>query len=191
MHLHWGMRISALSSTLFLATFATFATLATPAHADHKAPRVAESRVAAIGPSHEDRARPSLSTGDLALTGKTSAAPQEALLSASEITALVAPHAPEIERCYLDGIGASQRPGHLDVTFMIGRDGNVFALKAAAAGVPAKTVTKIEACIRSAVDGIQFPARRSDTTAVVPYFFQKTNAPNTGPLLSCWNAKGC
>ena len=192
------MRISALSSTLFLGTLGTLATLATPAHADHKATRVAESRVAAIGPTHEDRARPSedrtrpsLTTGDLALTGKAGAAPQEALLSAGEITALVAPHAPEIERCYLDGIGASQRPGHLDLTFMIGRDGNVFSLKAAAAGVPAKAVAKIETCIRNAVDGIQFPARRSDTTAIVPYFFQKTNAPNAGPVMSCWNPKGC
>ena len=186
------MRISALSSTLLVGTL--FA-LATPAHAERKAPRVAANQVAAINPPgspREERPRPSLSTGDLALTGKADgAAPQEALLSAGEITALVAPHAPEIERCYLDGIGASQRPGHLDLTFMIGRDGNVFSLKAAAAGVPAKVVAKIETCVRNAVDGIQFPARRSDTTAIVPYFFQKTNAPNAGPVMSCWNPRGC
>jgi len=188
LHLHQGMRISALSSTLLLGTLAT---LATTAHAEHKAPQVAANQVAAINPPREERPRPSLTTGDLALTGKAGAAPQEALLSAGEITALVAPHAPEIERCYLDGIGASQRPGHLDLTFMIGRDGNVFSLKAAAAGVPAKVVAKIETCVRNAVDGIQFPARRSDTTAIVPYFFQKTNAPNAGPVMSCWNPRGC
>jgi len=189
------MRISVLSSTLLLGSLATLTTLATPAHAEHKATHVTESRVATIntplGSPGEERARPALTTGDLALTGKAGATHQEALLSAGEINRLVAPHAPEIERCYLDGIGAAQRPGHLDVTFMIGRDGNVFSLKAAAAGVPAKTVTKIETCIRSAVDGIQFPVRRSDTTAVVQYFFQKTNAPNAGPLMSCWNPKGC
>ena len=185
------MRISALSSTLLLGSLATLTTLTTPAHAEHKATHVTANQVASISSPGDDRARPSLTTGDLALTGKTGGAPQEALLSAGEINSLVAPHAPEIQRCYLDGIGAAQRPGHLDVTFMIGRDGNVFSLKAAAAGVPARTVAKIETCIRSAVDGIQFPARRSDTTAVVPYFFQKTNAPNAGPLMSCWNPKGC
>jgi len=189
------MRISALSSTLLLGSFATLATLTTPAHAERKATHVTDSRVAAInttvGKAGEERPRPSLTTGNLALTGKAGAAPEEPLLSAGEINELVAPHAPEIQQCYLDGIGAAQRPGHLDVTFMIGRDGNVFSLKAAAAGVPAKAVAKIETCIRSAVDGIQFPARRGDTTAVIPYLFQKTNAPNAGPIMSCWNPKGC
>lgn len=185
------MRISALSSTILLGTLGTLATLGTPAHAEHKATHVTENRVAAINPTREERPRPSLTTGDLTLTGKTGAASQEPLLSAGEINSLVAPHAPEIERCYLGSIGAAQRPGHLDVTFMIGHDGNVFSLKAAAAGVPAKAVAKIETCIRSAVDGIQFPARHGDTTAVVPYFFQKTNAPNAGPVMSCWNPKGC
>jgi len=184
------MRISALSSTLCLGTLAS---LAAPAHAEHKATHGAGTQVAAVtapGSLGEERTRPSLTRGDLALTGKTGVAPQEAL-SAGEINGLVAPHAPEIERCYLDGIGASQRPGHLDVTLMIGRDGNVFSLKAAAAGVSAKATAKIETCIRAAVDGIQFPARHGDTTAVVPYLFQKTNAPNAGPLMSCWNPKGC
>ena len=182
------MRISALSSTLLLGTLGA---LTTPAHAAPKASHTAANQVAAVTPSREDHARPQLSTGELPLTGKASAAPADAYLSAREISDLVAPHAPEIHQCYVDGIGAAQKSSRLDLTFMIARDGTVLSLTAAAVGVPAKAVHKIEDCIRAAVDGLQFPARRSDTTAVVPYFFQKTSAPNAGPVMSCWNPKGC
>ena len=186
------MRISALSSTLVLGTLVT---LTVSAHAEHKASHVATNQVAALsGPARGERPASSLTTGDLALTGVTrpTRTPHtEAFLEAGDIAALVTPHNPEIEQCYLDEISASRRPGHLDLTFVITRDGDVLSLKAAAAGVPAKIAHKIETCIHAAVDGIQFPARRNDTTAVVPYFFQKTNAPNAGPQLSCWNPKGC
>ena len=47
------------------------------------------------------------------------------------------------------------------------------------------------ACIREAVEVVKFPARRNDTTAIVPYFFQHTNTPGGGPQLSCWDPKGC
>jgi hypothetical protein len=176
------MRISALPSTLVLGSLVT---LAAPAHADRKAPRVA----AASGPAREERSAPV--TGDLALTSPARTPRKERFLAVGDITALVAPHAPEIEHCYLDGIGASQRSGHLDLMFVIARDGNVLSLEAAAPAVPAKAVHQILTCLREAVGGLQFPARRNDTTAVVPYFFQRTVAPNAGPQLSCWNLKGC
>jgi hypothetical protein len=176
------MRISVLSSTVVLGTLGTFAV---SAHADHKEPRVA----AASGQAREERSAPI--TGDLAFTGPARGSHQEPFLAVGDITALVTPHAPEIQRCYLRGIGASRRPGHLDLTFVIARDGNVLSVKAAAPGVPAKAVRRIGTCIRKAVDGLQFPARPNDTTAVVPYLFQRTVAPNAGPQLSCWNRKGC
>ena len=173
------MRISVLSSTVVLGT------LAAAAHADHKEPRVA----AASGPAREERSAPT--TGELAFTGPARAPYQEPFLAVGDITALVRPHAPEIQHCYLRGIGAGRRPGHLDVTFVIARDGNVLSVKAAAPGVPARTVRRIGTCIRKAVDGLQFPSRPNDTTAIVPYFFQRTVAPNAGPQMSCWNRKGC
>ena len=186
-----GMRITALSSTLVLGTLVT---LVVPAHAEHKAPHDAASQVAALsGPAREARPAPSLTTGDRALTGLTGTARtphDEPFLAARDIAALVAPHNPEIERCYLDESGTSRRSGHLDLTLVIARDGNVLSLKAAA-GMPAKMTHKIETCIHAAIDSLQFPARHNDTTAVVPYFFQKTDAPNAGPQLSCWNPKGC
>jgi len=178
------MRLSALSSTLILGTLVT---LVAPAQAERKAPRVAAAGV----PAREEQRAPTLTTGDLALTGPARAPRKEPFLAVGDITALVTPHAPEIERCYLDHIGAALRPGHLDLTFVIARDGNVLSLAAAAPGIPAKVVHQIVTCIRETVGGLQFPARRNDTTAVVPYFFQRTLAPNAGPQLSCWNPKGC
>ena len=47
------------------------------------------------------------------------------------------------------------------------------------------------ACIREAVEVVHFPARRNDTTAIVPYFFQHTNTLGGGPQPSCWDPKGC
>jgi hypothetical protein len=45
--------------------------------------------------------------------------------------------------------------------------------------------------VRHAVEAVTFPARRTYTTATVPYFFQRTAAPNAGPQESCWNERGC
>lgn len=118
-------------------------------------------------------------------------APREPYLAATDISALVAPHGAQIERCYVEALGDVRRAGHLDLTFAIARQGNVLSLKAAAPGIPARALHKLEGCIRSTVETLQFPERRHDTTAVVPYFFQHTDAPNAGPQLSCWNPKGC
>jgi hypothetical protein len=190
-----GMRIPALSSTLVVGTLVT---LLAPAHAERKASHGAANQVAALsGPAREDRAARAQITGERALTGSTTPAAsaraqlKEPFLEAGDITTRVAPHNPEIERCYLDEIGTSRRPGRLDLTFEIARDGAVLSVKAAATGLSTKLAHKVEACIHASVDGIEFPVRRNDTTAVVPYFFQKTDAPNAGPQLSCWNPKGC
>ncbi len=118
-------------------------------------------------------------------------APKEPFLSAHEIAAAVSPHGPEIKQCYLDSVTNARRAGQLDLRFVLGRDGSVRSVQAEAAGLPAKTTHKIEACIREVIEEVQFPPRRNDTTAVVPYFFQRTAAPNAGPQPSCWNPKGC
>jgi hypothetical protein len=178
------MRISVLSSLLLLGA------LVGSAHADRKDRPPAGPAVATLGPARGDRT-PALSTGDLALTGPARQARPQPFLTAGEITAQVAPHAPDIERCYLDRLGDARHGGHLDLTLVIARDGSVLSLKAAASGLPVKTAHKVEACIREIVEPVQFPMRRNDTTAVVPYVFEKTDAPNAGPQLSCWSPKGC
>jgi hypothetical protein len=184
-----AMRISALSSILVLGMLAT---LAVPAQAEPEAAHAATSPVAVLSKApHPERIAPAPTTSDLALSGRPSVAHKEPFLSAGDVTTLVAPHAPELKQCYLDAISASQPPGHLDLTFVIAREGYVLSLHAAAAGMPARTAHKVEDCIRTAVDGLQFPARRNDTTVIIPYFFQKTVSPNAGPQQSCWNPKGC
>ena len=117
--------------------------------------------------------------------------PREPYLAAADISALVAPHGAQIERCYVEAIGDLRRAGRLDLTFAIARQGTVLSVKATAPGLAGKSLRKLEGCVRASVDTVQFPERRHDTTAVVPYFFQHTDAPDAGPQLSCWNPKGC
>jgi hypothetical protein len=179
------MQISALSSFLLLVAFVG------AAHADRKDRSAFRPAVATLGGDRTTGRGSALSTGDLALTGPARAARPASSLTAREITAQVAPHAPEIERCYLDRLGNARRGGKLDLTVVIARDGSVQSLRAASLGLPATAAHKVEACIHEIVETVQFPARRGDTTAVVPYVFQKTDAPGAGPLPSCWNPKGC
>jgi len=37
----------------------------------------------------------------------------------------------------------------------------------------------------------ELSTRKAQTIAVVPYFYQRTAAPNSGPQYSCWDPKGC
>jgi hypothetical protein len=193
-----------------LASLGMLCALAAPARAEHTDAATPRERVAAAaaeavrtergatslptGAVTEEvrtaRGATSLTTGELGLTGAR-AVRKDAFLEASEVAAEVRPYAPDIERCYLDRLGDIHRAGRLDLTFVIGRDGHVVSLDAAAPGLPSRTVHQVAACIREAVDPIHFPARRADTTAIVPYLFQHTNAPGGGPQLSCWNPKGC
>lgn len=112
-------------------------------------------------------------------------------LEAAEITAEVRPYGPAIERCYLARLGETRRAGKLDLKLLISRDGSVVSVTVTADGLSARAARKASACIREATAGLHFPLRRNDTTAVVPYYFQRTEAPGAGPQLSCWNPRGC
>jgi hypothetical protein len=183
--------------------------LVAPARADHKYAAHPAGRVAelAAGPSATGS---SLSTGALGALGALSTAASrmtgaagpaaettvptaqlEAFLEPGEVTTDVAPYAPAIERCYLGHLVDVRRAGKLDLTLVIGRDGYVVSLTAAAPSLPARSAREVQSCIREAVDAVHFPVRRHDTTAIVPYFFQHTNTPGGGPQLSCWDPKGC
>jgi hypothetical protein len=175
-----------------LAALLVLGALAAPARAEHKDAGKPRERVAAAAAAavRTEAGATSLTTGELGLTG-IRAARKAGFLAATEIAAEVRPYAPDIERCYLDRLDDVHHAGRLDLTFVIGRDGYVVSLDASAPGLPTRTVRQMATCIREAVDPIHFPERRSDTTAVVPYYFQHTNAPGGGPQLSCWNPKGC
>lgn len=172
---------------LALVTVLGSAALAAPASADPNPAVASTDRVAAVGgAAHTDRAA---LTGEHGITGR---APRtDAFLEAREVAAEVRPYAPEIERCYLDRLDDVRHAGRLDLTFVIGRDGRIVSLHTAAPGLPARTVERMAACIREAVEVVHFPERRNDTTAIVPYLFQHTNTPGGGPQLSCWDPRGC
>jgi hypothetical protein len=175
-----------------LASLLMLGALAAPARAEHKDAAQPRERIAAAAAAavRTERGAGSLTTGEVGLTG-VHAARNAVVLEASEVAAEVRPYAPDIERCYLDRLDDVRHAGRLALTFVIGRDGHVVSLDAAAPGLPARTVHQMAACIREVVDPIHFPARRADTTAIVPYLFQHTNTPGGGPQLSCWNPKGC
>jgi len=188
------MRISTssvcLASSGSLASLLVLGALAAPAWAEPRdAGRPRERVAAAAAAVHTERGA-SLATGELGLTGARGAR-SPGSLAATEVAAEVRPYGPDIERCYLERLGDLRRAGRLDLTFVIGRDGYVVSLDAAAPGLPTRTVRQMASCIREAIDPIHFPARRADTTAIVPYFFQYTSAPGSGPQLSCWNPSGC
>ena len=112
----------------------------------------------------------------------------ERTLSLADIDARVKPVSSELGRCYLD---ATPRGGQLLVQLAIHRRGSLDAVTVSTPGLPAKVTRQIEACVRGIVAPLEFPARRAPTTAVLPYVFQRTDAPNAGPQPSCWSARGC
>lgn len=96
-----------------------------------------------------------------------------------------------IGACYTGTVRDRAGAGKLELVLSIHRKGLVDHIDVRAPGLPAKLVTKIDACVRGALTGVTFPARRTGTTAVVPYFWQKTAALDAGPQESCWDANGC
>jgi len=112
-------------------------------------------------------------------------------LTAGEVAAGVAPHARDIQRCYRDEIGEARGANHLELTLVIAYDGRVRSATVAVPRLAARTTRRMAACMRTALATARFPERRSDTMAILPYYFQKTEAPDAGPQLSCWNRSGC
>jgi len=125
-----------------------------------------------------------LSTGALAIAPQ---ARKPAFLSAKDIEAELAPWRGDMQRCYTQR--ASETGGELAVTLVIGRDGGVISSRAAAPQLARKTAARVERCIEAIVGQVEFPARRNDTTVVVPFAFHKTEG--AGPVASCWSARGC
>lgn len=97
----------------------------------------------------------------------------------------------DVSRCYLGAVGQQRGAGHLEIKLSIHRSGLLDRIEVAAPGLAPKVATKVGSCIKTAVKDLAFPASRTDTVAIVPYFYQRTAAPDSGPQYSCWNPKGC
>jgi hypothetical protein len=111
-------------------------------------------------------------------------------LGPSEVRTHLADADAAIAQCYVAAVGQGVG-GRLEVTLTIHRKGIIDHVDVRAPGVAAKLVTKIDACVRTALEGVTFPSRKVGTTAVIPYVWQKTVAAGAGPQESCWNPKGC
>lgn len=122
---------------------------------------------------------------------KPAPAPTARTLEASEVTASIKPLNDDINHCYLAAAGDVKGAGHLEITLSIHRTGALDTIDVSTPGLPAKTAKQISSCVKTLVSDTSFPARRSSTIAVVPYFYLHTAAPSSGPQLSCWDPKGC
>jgi len=119
------------------------------------------------------------------------AAAPDRTLTLAEVQAQMKPVSAEISRCYLDAAAGTRAGGELRVQLEIHRRGRLDGVSVTVPGLPVKLARKVEGCVRGLVEPLEFPARRAPTTAVVPFFFQRTEAPNAGPQMSCWNPNGC
>lgn len=112
-------------------------------------------------------------------------------LSAQDVEAQLKPVSSQIESCYLERTADVHGAGHLDLVLTVSRHGILENLAVKTPGLSPKLAKQIDGCVRQTIAQVSFPAKRVTTTATVPYFFQRTAAPNAGPQLSCWNPNGC
>ena len=96
----------------------------------------------------------------------------------------------DVAACYLDAVGERRGAGQLEIKLSIHRTGLLDRIDVSTPNLPAPTAKKIETCVKAAVKDLAFPARRAETVAVVPYYWQRTAAKH-GPQYSCWDPKGC
>ena len=112
-------------------------------------------------------------------------------LTSDEVKAELRPVSEQIEHCYTDNTREVTGAGHLDLVFTVSHRGGLDKLEVKTPGLSARVAKRVERCIREAVTPVSFPPRKGWTNATVPYFFQRTRAPNAGPQLSCWSPDGC
>ena len=112
-------------------------------------------------------------------------------LSPDEVAATLRPVADAIEHCYMDRTPDVRGAGHLDLVLEVTRLGLLQKVDVKTPGLAVKTSKAISECIHATLYDVTFPSCKTYTTATVPYFFQRTAAPNSGPQYSCWDPNGC
>ncbi len=113
----------------------------------------------------------------------------ERILNRKEIEAAMAPHVPAIAACYKQHTAKQKNvDGKLSLEMLIHPEGTLQKLWVHA---PSVRGDALETCIEQLAKTWRFPKKPGFTNAIVPFFFQKTNAKGAGPLQSCWSAKGC
>jgi hypothetical protein len=115
----------------------------------------------------------------------------DASLSAKDVATSFAPYVPAVRTCYLTHARGKAVDGTLRLELIIHPNGLIFRFGFAAPGVVGPPLGKLDTCLRGLAPSWRFPERRGYTTAVLPFLFQRTNAPGAGPIESCWDARGC
>lgn len=126
-------------------------------------------------------------------SARATAAPDDPdrTLSAAELTKYFEPYAPAVRACFSrHGVG-KEVTGELRLEFIIQPDGKVLRFGFRAPGVERAALRKLDACLRNQSKTWSFPVRKGYTTAVLPFFYQRTSAPGAGPIESCWDVRGC
>lgn len=114
-----------------------------------------------------------------------------ATLTAAEVQRYFAPYLPEIRGCYLASARAKSATGELRLELIVHPNGSVYRFGFVAPGVRPPHLGKLDSCLRALASSWHLVERKGFTTAVVPFFFQRTSAPGAGPIESCWDARGC
>lgn len=128
----------------------------------------------------------------LLLAASTAFADHERVsLSASDVTQTLRPYTDKIEHCYMDHTTDVYGAGKLSIELTITRRGELKTTAIKTPGLSTKVGIAVSSCIVATLDGVSFPARRAQTTATLPYYFQRTAAVGAGPIESCWKAEGC
>ncbi len=112
----------------------------------------------------------------------------ERTLTAAELGRYIEPYVPAIRACYLTHTRGRSPSAALRLEIIVHRDGSVWKLGVVAPGVKGR---RLEACVQKLAQSWHFPVRAGFTTAVIPFFFQRTRAPGAGPQPGCVSARGC
>ena len=112
-------------------------------------------------------------------------------LTAQEVARYFAPYVPEVRTCYLTHARGKHADGTLRLELLIHPGGKIYRFGFVAPGVEKPWRTRLDTCLRKLPSTWSFPVRPSFTSAVLPFLFQRTNAPGAGPIESCWDPRGC
>jgi len=114
------------------------------------------------------------------------------ILSAADVQKYLTPYEAKIGACYKQHASHhATSTGDLKLELIVHRDGSIFRIHVAAAGLKGKELKPLSDCITALSKEWSFPPRSGFTHVLIPFFYLKTEAKGAGPLESCWNPRGC
>jgi hypothetical protein len=110
-------------------------------------------------------------------------------LTAEEISRYMAPYVGGVRQCYeRHAIRDRRADGRVRLEMIVRRTGRVIGLHVITPNITNKRFVE---CVESLAAEWSFPPRPNRTAVALPFLFLRTHAPGSGPVLSCWNPRGC